>query len=421
MVHARACSARGERGVHRRRLRMMRMMQSGRMGTAVACVAAMVATGAALGACAGSSPMARDIAVTASPPLVRPAVLDSLLAPFARPGMPGASVLVMRGDTVVWRESVGLADVETGVVATPATNYRLASLSKQFTATAILLLVRDGTLTLDARARDLLPTLPAYAREVTVRHLLTHTSGLWDYEAFVPDSQVRQVSDADALQLVSARAERLYFAPGSAWRYSNTGYALLALIVERVSGQRFADFLRMRVFLPLGMQDSYAHEEGRTVVPRRAWGHTVRAGEVWRTDQSNTSAVLGDGGIYSSIDDLARWHASLTRAPLVGEALWSLARTPHRLSDGSATEYGFGWFVDRHLGQLRLRHHGETRGFTNAVSRYPEAALTIVVLTNRTDAEPWSIADAIARTWFQGGSPPPATPRGATSSEGAAP
>jgi len=338
-------------------------------------------------------------------------VIDSLLAPFARPGMPGASVLVMLGDTVVLRESVGLADVERGIAATPATNFRLASLSKQLTATAVLLLVRDGRLSLERRVRELLPELPAYADEVTVRHLLTHTSGVWDYEDFVPDTIQRQVRDEDALALVSTRADRLYFTPGSAWRYSNTGYALLALIVECVTGERFADVLRARVFLPLGMTATFAHEEGRSVVPDRAWGYTVRGGTVTRTDQSSTSAVLGDGGVYSSIDDLSRWHASLTRGPLVGDALWALTRTPQRLTDGRTTEYGLGWFVDRHLGRTRLRHHGETRGFTNAVSRYPEAGVTIVVLTNRSDSAPWEIADALAAAYFPGEMPPPATPR----------
>lgn len=362
-------------------------------------------------ACARGATGKRAVSQPVAGPRERPARLDSLLAPFARPGMPGASVLVMRGDTVVLRESVGLADVERGIASTPATNYRLASLSKQVTATAILLLVRDGTLSLERRVRELLPELPAYAGEVTVRHLLTHTSGLWDYEEFVPDTIQRQVHDRDALLLVSAHAKRLYFAPGSAWRYSNTGYALLALIVERVSGMRFGDLLRARIFLPLGMAATYAHEEGRTVVPNRAWGYTVRGDTVTRTDQSSTSAVLGDGGIYSSIDDLARWHASLTNAPLVGDALWTLTRTPQRLTDGRKTEYGLGWFVDRHLGQARLRHHGETRGFTNAVSRYPDAGLTIVVLTNRSDAAPWSIADALAAAYLPGESPPPATPR----------
>lgn len=327
-------------------------------------------------------------------------VLDSLFARFALPEMPGASVLVMRHDSVLVRRSFGLADVEGGVAATPATNYRLASLSKQFTATAIALLVRDGKLAFDTPARDILPELPAHASPVTIRHLLTHTSGLWDYEDFVPDSQVRQVSDADALTLVSTRAESLYFAPGSAWRYSNTGYALLALVVERVTGERFADVLRERIFVPLEMRDTYAHEEGRTVVPRRAWGYTVHGDTVRRTDQSNTSAVLGDGGVYSSIDDLARWYASLSRTPLVGDSLWREGTSPFVLASGAPTEYGFGWFVERYKGHVRLRHHGETRGFTNAVSRFPDTGLTIVILTNRTGSEPWALADALSDAWL---------------------
>lgn len=322
--------------------------------------------------------------------------LEALFARFAAAGMPGASVLVVRHDSVLVRESFGLSDVEGNVAATPATNYRLASLTKQFTATAILLLARDGALSLDDAVRDRLPELPAYARDVTIRHLLTHTSGLWDYEAFVPDSQVRQVHDADALTLVRTRAESLYFAPGTSWRYSNTGYALLALIAERVSGQRFADLVRERIFVPLEMRDTYAHEEGRTDIPRRAWGYTVHGDSVTRTDQSNTSAVLGDGGIYSSIDDLARWDASLRRAPLVGDSLLQQATTAFVLGNGTPTEYGFGWFVGRYKGHARLRHHGETRGFTNAISRFPDDGLTIIVLTNRTGSAPWEIADALA-------------------------
>lgn len=324
------------------------------------------------------------------------AVIDSLFARFAAPGMPGASVLVVRHDSVRLRRSFGLADVEQSIAANDSTNYRLASLTKQFTATAVLLMVRDGTLSLDDSVRRFLPELPVYAAPVTLRHLLTHTSGLWDYEDFVPDSQVRQVHDADVLSLLTAHAESTYFTPGSAWRYSNTGYALLALVVERTSGTRFADVLRARVFEPLGMGDTYAHEDGRTMVPHRAWGYTVRGDTVVRTDQSNTSAVLGDGGVYSSIDDLAKWYASLDHAPLVGDSLWRASTTPFTLNDGTPTKYGFGWFVEDFRGHARLRHHGETRGFTNAVSRFPDDGLTIVVLTNRTGSKPWEIADALS-------------------------
>jgi CubicO group peptidase (beta-lactamase class C family) len=332
------------------------------------------------------------------PPPSHPIVpaIDSLFAGFDRPGMPGASVLVVHDDSVLVRASYGLADVDSGRRVTPATNFRLASVSKQFTAMAVMRLVADGKLSTSDPAARYLAELPAFAKGVTVRHLLTHTSGLHDYEDFVPDTQTRQVSDLDALHLVAARSDSLYFAPGSHWRYSNTGYALLALVVERVSGQRYADFLRERIFEPAGMSNTVAHEEGRTVVANRAYGHRVIGDSVRRTDQSTTSAVLGDGGIYSSIDDLARWDATLARGSLLPATLWHEATTPFVLDDGTATEYGYGWFIDRFAGERRMRHHGETRGFTNILYRFPERRLTIVVLTNRSDSAPWVLADSIA-------------------------
>ena len=345
------------------------------------------AIGVVAAACDGPAP------ASLSPERMR---LDSLFAPFTRPGMPGATLLVMRHDSVLVREAFGLADVDANTPATLATNYRLASLSKQFTATAIVLLVQDGALSFDAPARSILPELPTYARRITIRHLLTHTSGLWDYEAFVPDSQTRQVTDGDALELVSTKAESLYFAPGTEWRYSNTGYALLALIVERVSKSPFPDFLTKRIFAPLGMTNTVAHVEHRDTIPNRAYGHTVKDGVASRTDQSNTSAVLGDGGIYSSIDDQLRWHTALSAKTLVRDSLWKETTTPYVLNNGTPTEYGLGWYIDEFAGHSRMRHHGESRGFTNFVARFPDDGLTIILLTNRTDSAPWTIVDALA-------------------------
>lgn len=318
-----------------------------------------------------------------------------MFAAYAAPGMPGASVVVIRDGAVVADRSWGLADVEAGVAASRATNYRLASLSKQFTATAIALLVRDGRLRFDTPIGEVLPDLPAYARSVTVRHLLTHTSGLWDYEDFVPGSQTVQAKDRDVPALL-ARVDSTYFAPGSAHRYSNSGYALLALIVERISGQRYADFLRDRIFAPLGMPGTVAHEAGISTVIRRAFGHSIHGGRVVRTDQSSTSAVLGDGGIYSSIDDMIRWDRALDAGTLLTRAELDAMWTPARLTDGTVTRYGFGWFTERENGSLRLSHHGETSGFTNFILKYPERRLTVLVLTNRRGGAPWDLAARIA-------------------------
>lgn len=347
---------------------------------------------------AGTAALGSACGPAVKPPLTES--IEALFADYAAPGMPGASVLVVRNDSVLISASWGLADVDSMTPVTPATNFRLASLSKQFTAMAVLQLVAAGTLRLEDPAATLLPELPAFAGNVTIRHLLTHTSGLDDYEDFVPDDQQRQVSDAEVLQLIAGRSTKPGFGPGTRWHYSNTGYALLALIVERASGMRYADYLAERIFAPVGMTGTVAFEAGRSAVPRRAYGHQVDGSTVRRTDQSNTSAVLGDGGIYSSIEDLARWDAALSAGSLIPAALWREATTPYRLTGGDATEYGFGWFVDTFRGATRLRHHGETRGFTNAIARFPDRRLTVIILTNRTGGDPWDIADAIAASYL---------------------
>lgn len=322
--------------------------------------------------------------------------LDPIFSAYARPDLPGASVLVVQNGRIVASRSYGLADLERRTPATDRTNYRLASLSKQFTAAAIVLLARDGKLRYDDRVADLLPGLPAHARDVRVRHLLTHTSGLWAYEDFVPDSQTTQVKDRDVLTLVQ-RADSLYFAPGSAWRYSNTGYALLALIAERLSGQRYAQFLDDRIFRPAGMTATVAYEAGISTVPNRALGYAIRrTGATVPSDQSSTSAVLGDGGIYSSLHDLAAWDRALDAGTVLTRDELRQAWTPMTLTSGEPTRYGFGWFVDRENGTLKLSHHGETSGFTNFILKYPDRRLTVVVLTNRRGGDPWDLAARVA-------------------------
>ena len=321
--------------------------------------------------------------------------IDSMFAEYAAPGMPGATVLVLKDGQVVVDRSYGMAIVEAGMPVTNETNFRLASLSKQFTATAIALLVRDGVLRYETIVRAHIPELPAYAHDVTVRHLLNHTSGLPDYEDYIPRTQSEQIKDRD-VPLLLQRADSMYFAPGTAYRYSNSGYALLALIVERLSGQPYREFLGERIFGPLKMYTTGAHEEGITAVQDRAYGYTVRPTGVVRTDQSLTSAVLGDGGIYSASWALRIWDRALDEGALLTREELARAWTPARLADGTTTRYGFGWFTERENGWLRLSHHGETSGFTNFILKYPGRRLTVIVLTNRRGGAPWDIAARIA-------------------------
>ncbi len=270
------------------------------------------------------------------------AAVDALMHPYDG-RVPGASVLVLKDGEPLLRRGYGLTDLEAGTAATPATNYRLTSVTKQFTAAAILLLAEDGKLSLDDPVKRWLPSLPAAADAITLRQLLSHTSGLIDYEDHVPEGFAGQLHDADVLHILEGQ-DRTYFAPGSAYRYSNSGYALLALAVGRASGQDFATFLRERIFRPLRMDATVAHRDGVDTVAHRAWGHSLVDGRWERTDQSQTSAVLGDGGIYSSIDDLARWDAALYDDRLLSARSRALMFTPATATgEPDVPHYGFGW------------------------------------------------------------------------------
>lgn len=317
-------------------------------------------------------------------------IIDGLMRDYDG-AVPGAALLVVKDGAPVVRRGYGLADLEAREAATPATNFRLASVTKQFTAAAALLLAEDGALRLDDPVRRWLPSLPPAASGVTIRHLLTHTSGLIDYEDVIAASMARQLRDADVLALLES-GDRTYFAPGADYRYSNSGYALLALVVERASGRSFADFLRERFFLPLGMADTVAHQDGVDTVAHRAFGYSEEGGTWRRTDQSQTSAVLGDGGIYSSIDDLAKWDAALYDDRLLSDASRRLAFAPATPTDDPEVQYGFGWRITGDS----LWHSGETAGFRNVIVRYPDRRLSVVLLTNRDDPEPYRLALRVA-------------------------
>ncbi|MEP7064648.1 MAG: serine hydrolase domain-containing protein [Gemmatimonadota bacterium] len=322
--------------------------------------------------------------------------IDAIMTPYDRAGVPGASVVVLSHGNAVYRRAFGSADLESHTPATVHTDYRLASLTKAFTAMSIMLLVKDGKLHYDDRLADVLPGAPAYARDVRISHLLTHTSGLVDYEDFVPDSQTTQLNDDDVLKLMH-RTDTLNFAPGSSYHYSNSAYVLLGMIVQHASGMPFPQFLHDRIFVPLHMDSTVAYVKGSSTVPQRAYGYTAdSSGQFTRTDQSSTSATLGDGGIYTSVTDMVKWSDALDKATLVDAATMHRAWSPTTLTNGKESGYGYGWFVATVNGEPQLRHHGESTGFTNAILRYPNRQLTVIVLTNRTGGNPWDTADRIA-------------------------
>ncbi len=337
--------------------------------------------------------------------------IDAIFAPLADAKSPGVAALVRQNGRTIFERGYGVRDLRTSARIDAKTDFRLASFTKQFTAMAIMLLVHDGKLRYDQRLTEIVPDFPAYGQPITVRHLLTHTSGLPDYEDLMkPDmwTPTHQIQDGEILGLLKKQTAGK-FAPGTSWAYSNSGYVVLGLIVAKVSGEPFGQFLFERIFQPLHMSRSLVYINGQDTVPNRAYGHTRQGDQFVETDQSSTSATQGDGGVYSNLEDLAQWDRALESHALLSEAEMRPALTPVKLNDGSAPHwptnlnddnlhpgqpvaYGFGWFLDPFEGHPRMWHAGSSMGFRTVIERFTAEKLTIVVLCNRTDLDPEKLA-----------------------------
>jgi CubicO group peptidase (beta-lactamase class C family) len=370
---------------------------------------------------AGLAAGAALLAATAPGSQTREAATAVLFENVVRADEPGLAVLVRQGGKTVFARGYGVRDRRSRERIDPTTSFRLASVTKQFTAMAVMLLVSDRKLRYEDPLTDILPAFPAYGKGITIRHLLTHTSGLPDYEDLMAAAErdrapiwtaERQIHDDEVLALLRGET-RGRFAPGTSWAYSNSGYVLLGLIVGRVSGEAFGDFVRQRVFAPLDMSHTVAYEKGRHEPERRAFGH-AKDGAVFRlADQSPTSATLGDGGVYSTLEDLAKWDEALRVSELLSPARMKPALTPVTLADGSGpswpaepggdnlrpgqpVSYGFGWFLDPWHDRPRMWHHGSSIGFRAVIERLPEDGLTVVILGNREDLDLRALALEVA-------------------------
>jgi CubicO group peptidase (beta-lactamase class C family) len=347
--------------------------------------------------------------------------VDSIFAPLADKGSPGLAVLVQKDGRVIFRGGYGVRDLRTLDKIDAETNFRLASFTKQFTAMAVMLLVHDGKLQYDEKLSDVFPDFPAYGRSVTVRHLLTHTAGLPDYEELMEVAEkakgttwteTHQIQDGEVLTLLKQQTHGK-FAPGTSWSYSNSGYVVLGLVVAKVAGEPFGQFLRRRIFEPLEMRNTLAYIKGRNSPPNRAYGHSKEGDKFVETDQSSTSATLGDGGVYSNLVDLAKWDKALGNGVLLSreemkpglaavklvdgsEPRWPSQPSDDNLNPSKPVSYGFGWFLDPYKGRARMWHSGSTRGFRTVIERFTEERLTIIILCNRTDLDPNALALRVA-------------------------
>ena len=347
--------------------------------------------------------------------------IDALFSDVTSPDAPGVAVLVRQNGKTTFERGYGVWDLRTKSKIDPHTNFRLASLTKQFTAMAIMLLVHDGKIRYDETLTEIFSDFPAYGKAITVRNLLNHVSGLPDYEDLMEAkekasgsnwSPEKQIQDDEVLELLK-KEKSGKFAPGSRWSYSNSGYVVLGLIVAKASGKSYGDFLRERIFVPLKMDHTIAFQQGKNEVASRAFGHSKENSAFRETDQSSTSATLGDGGIYSNLEDLAKWDDALRNHTLLNEREMQPALKPVKLNDGSQphwplepggdnlypgkpVSYGFGWFLDPYKGHQRMWHYGATMGFGTVIHRFLDEKLTVILLANCTDLDPIKLSLQVA-------------------------
>jgi CubicO group peptidase (beta-lactamase class C family) len=314
--------------------------------------------------------------------------------------IPGLSLLVSKGGQIVRAEGFGLANVELQVPVKPETVFQSGSMGKQFTATAVMMLVEEGKVALDDPLTKYFPDAPPAWKEVTVRELLSHTAGFTDYpEKF---DYRKDWTEDEMVKVVEGIP--LAYPPGTKWEYSNLGYLTLGILIHRVTGEFYGDFLQQRIFQPLGMQTTRIISEA-DIVPNRAAGYQLVKGELknqdWVAPMVNTTA---DGSLYFSVLDLAKWDAALYGEKLLKRSSLDLMWTPAKLKDGSANKdgYGFGWFLENRRGHRVVSHDGAWQGFQTTIARYVDDRLTVVVLTNLADGKPWEIAEHVADIYLSG-------------------
>lgn len=313
--------------------------------------------------------------------------------------IPGVSVAVIKDGKPVLLKGYGQANVELGVVATENTVYQLASVSKQFTATAIMMLAEEGKLTLDDRLTKFFDKLPPAWNNVTVRHLLNHTSGIKSYTNLPDfDKTLRQDFSKEAIIKMAADAP-VEFAPGEKYNYNNTGFYLLGMIIEKVSGQPYGAFLMERIFQPLGMTATRLNDL-REVIKGRATGYAWEGGKLLNGEHVSPTQPFSAGALISTVVDMAKWDAALYTEKLLKRASLAQMWTPEKLNDGKPLTYGYGWGVDVYRTRKRISHGGGINGFSTFIARFADDKLTVVVLTNSESGDAGTLANGIAEFYL---------------------
>jgi CubicO group peptidase (beta-lactamase class C family) len=341
----------------------------------------------------------RTAAQDNAPPLVSPEAkaVDVLLQKFDRTDAPGVSVGVYRAGEVIYNRAAGMADLEHGLRLTTASVFDIASMSKQFTAMAVVLLQEDGRLALDDEIQKFLPEVHTAGKKVTIGQLLQHTSGIRDFLDLMelagksPDNTV--VSQADVLDVISAQ-EHLNFDPGSAYRYENTSYALMATLVQRVSGKSLRQFAAERIFGPLGMSSTQFRDNHTDLIKNRACGYEPR--DAGWSGVTPIYDEVGDGGVWTTVEDLAKWDSNFYGPRVGGEEGIKLLLSQATLSSGLKMSYALGLFVEKYRGFAMVSHGGVDPGYRAQMLRFPDERLTVAVLANNPAYDVEGLARQIA-------------------------
>ena len=317
---------------------------------------------------------------------------EYLKAEMQQQRIPGLAVAIIKDGQIVYAKGHGLANVEHQVPVKPETIFQSGSVGKQFTAAAVMLLVEDGKIGLDDRIAKYFTDSPEQWKNITVRHLLTHTAGTTDYP---PDFDFRRDYTEDEL-LKKAAAIPLAFQPGERWSYSNMGYVMLGILIGKVTGKFYGDFLQERIFKPLGMTTARIISE-EDIIPNRSSGYHLVKGELkhqdWVAPKMNTTA---DGSLYLTLYDMAKWDGALNGDKLLKKSSLDQIWTPVKLNNGKTYSYGFGWMLHEAGGRRLIEHGGSWQGFKSFIARYVDDKMTVIVFANLAQTNPDRIAHGVA-------------------------
>lgn len=343
-----------------------------------------------------------SLASCAAQDLITAKVENFIKSEMQKQRVPGASLAVVKNGQVVLAKGYGLANIELNVAVKPETIFQSGSVGKQFAATAVMMLVEEGKINLDEKIGKYLGGAPDSWKNITVRHLLTHTSGLGDYP---PDFDLRRDhTEEEILKMIQALP--LEFQPGEKWKYSNLGYVTLGVLIRKVTGKFYGDFLRERIFLPLGMTTARVISEA-DIVPNRAAGYRLVKGEIknqdWVAPLTNTTA---DGALYLTALDMVKWDAALNGEKLLKKTSLEQMWTPVKLNDGKRSPYGFGWALNELRGHRIIEHGGAWQGFKSFIARYPNDNLTVIFFANLAQANPAAFAHCVAGIYNSELTPP---------------